>query len=864
MRKALFTFVFLASLFSYSNILGQEMKISNKENDALDKREEYLKFLKAYMPLSDIADYDEAFFLKQVDYAIKARDYFSWGKQIPEDIFKHFVLVYRVNNENLDNAREEFFNEIKDRIKSLSMYDAALEVNHWAHQYVNYKASDGRTSSALATKRTSFGRCGEESTFVVTALRSVGIPARQCYTPRWAHTDDNHAWVEVWIDGLWYYLGACEPEPQLNVAWFDAPVKRAMMVHTTVFGSDYKGMEEINLKTDLYSKINLLGNYTTTKKIYVKVVDNKDMPVEDADVDFGLYNYAEFYPISRAKTDKNGMASLTTGLGDLMIWANKSENYAYGKINSRQKDTIFLTLKENTNKEYEELLVIVPPLQRAIKHLDEEKVKENNKRLVLEDSIRNAYIATFPNEEQIVEFYKKLPLFDSLEVRNIIKNSWGNYSDIENFLLENKDDTLAIEILKVIYEKDLRDTPKEVLQSHLNIFKKTKQNTLLSKDEIEKYILNPRIQLELLTSWREYIYNNRVSLFGKGDSFPDVKEIISWIENNIRLNLTDNYYGCAISPKGVIELKESDKLSREILFVALARTFFIASKYDWATKKAQYLENGIWIDAFKSDENVLDNEYAAKNKATLNVHNDISKNLIKPQYYTHFTIARFINGKFITLDYEYDPKFDSFPEKLQLPAGYYRLLTGNRSEDGSVYIKTNYFYLKPNTTSDIFVSLREIPKNDVSFGEVSLKKEKIKLIDNKKYSLDKLSDNKGMVIVFMEPQREPTIHIMADIPLFKEEFDQWGGNILFVVPEKKLSSDFSPTKYKNLPKNSLFAIDGNEKLLKTFSKATNKNLENDFPLILLIDKNGKIVFLSQGYIIGIGEKLIKAIYNINK
>ena len=60
------------------------------------------------------------------------------------------------------------------------------------------------------------GRCGEESTLAVSAMRSVGIPARQCYVPRWAHCDDNHAWVEVWADGDWHYLGACEPEPVLD------------------------------------------------------------------------------------------------------------------------------------------------------------------------------------------------------------------------------------------------------------------------------------------------------------------------------------------------------------------------------------------------------------------------------------------------------------------------------------------------------------------------------------------------------------------------------------------------------------------------------------------------------------------------
>ena len=192
------------------------MGIFERENVTTEESEA-LQFLFAYMPLSDLADYDGEFFLKQVRTALAARNHFAWGKTIPEDVFRHYVLAYRVNNENLDSARWVFYQELKPRVEGLSMYDAALEVNHWCHEKVAYRASDARTSSPLASVKTALGRCGEESTFTVTALRAVGIPARQCYTPRWAHTDDNHAWVEVWIDGKWYFLGACEPDPELNM-----------------------------------------------------------------------------------------------------------------------------------------------------------------------------------------------------------------------------------------------------------------------------------------------------------------------------------------------------------------------------------------------------------------------------------------------------------------------------------------------------------------------------------------------------------------------------------------------------------------------------------------------------------------------
>ncbi|MDR0844819.1 MAG: transglutaminase-like domain-containing protein, partial [Tannerella sp.] len=218
--------------------------VFTKEKLSLEQTEA-LEFLYAYMPLGDLADKDGSYYLDQVTVALKARDYFPWGKTIPEEIFRHFVLPYRVNNENLDAARSVFFDELKDRVKNLSLEDAVLEVNHWCHEKVTYRGTDMRTSGPLALVRTSWGRCGEESTLTTVALRAVGIPARQCYTPRWAHTESNHAWVEIWVDGTWRFIGACEPEAEFNVAWFVGPAKRAMMVQTNVFGL-YEGPEDKN------------------------------------------------------------------------------------------------------------------------------------------------------------------------------------------------------------------------------------------------------------------------------------------------------------------------------------------------------------------------------------------------------------------------------------------------------------------------------------------------------------------------------------------------------------------------------------------------------------------------------------------
>ncbi len=318
----------------------------NLLNEPLTRQErKALKFLYKYMPLNDRAEHTNEYFIGAVRQAFRAKE-MPWGKQIPNDLFRHYVLPPRVNNEYLDNARDVFYRELYPRVKDLSMYDAVLEVNHWCREKVVYQPTDGRTSPPVQVVARGYGRCGEESVVAVAALRSIGIPARQVYVPRWAHTDDNHAWVEVWVDGRWYYMGACEPEPELNRGWFTGAASRAMMVNTWVYGHPKTGRgtgnvpgtatatataiataiatgirNEVVSQDVCYTEVSTTAQYAPVKEAIVKVIDGSGKPVKGARVSFGLYNYAEFYPLARQITDRKGLARLTTGLGTLFIEA---------------------------------------------------------------------------------------------------------------------------------------------------------------------------------------------------------------------------------------------------------------------------------------------------------------------------------------------------------------------------------------------------------------------------------------------------------------------------------------------------------------------------------------------------------------
>ena len=820
-----------------------EPLLSVFEDESTTQEEtEALQFLYAYMPLSDLADYDGSFFLKQVRLSLSARDEFPWGKTIPEEIFRHFVLVYRVNNENLDNAREVFFNELRPRLKGLSMYDAALEVNHWCHEKVAYRASDGRTSSPLATVRTALGRCGEESTFTVTALRAVGIPARQCYTPRWAHTDDNHAWVEVWVDGKWYFLGAGEPDPELNMGWFAIPSTRTMMVHSNAFGK-YNGTEEVTHKTDLFSRVNMLPNYTETKKITIKVIDENGKPVEGAKVKFKLYNYSEYYPIAMQETGTNGTAQVTTGYGDLLIWACKDGKYGYQLMDIRKTDQLTVKLERTAGAEYAEDLTVVPPVgKHDVVTATPEKAAANARRLQYEDSVRNAYIATFKTEKDTAEFHNDH--LTSEQLGTFLKKCEGNYEELRKFLEFNKEKREGLflyEFLNSLSDKDLRDFNATILQKHTVTY-------ISSRYPFEVYlkgIISPRISNEGIRAWRTPLRKNMMSEL-KGST--GYETVMAWIKSNVTIDNEGNYFNCPISPMGVYELRRADRHSRDIFFVACCRALDIPAYMDNAT-------GDLWAwDGNKWQLVTFDEKKAAPATGQLTIDYQGNGEL-KPKYWTNFSIARFEDGDFVTFDYEDDPRVENFPFTLTLEAGYYLLSTGNRYSDGTALSHLEFFNIEPNHEVKKQLVIRELVKRTENYGKIRTDYKIV--VNGKKTAVKEVMGNKQTLVCFIDPTREPTKHLLKDIASMRNEFEKWGHPILIVIPEGKAAPDFN-FKAWGLPKQSILMQDKGNQWFKDIITSADLYFRDDYPMVFLINPDGTIVFKSEGYRIGTGELILKS------
>ncbi len=811
---------------------------------------EAMEFLYAYMPLSDLADYEPSFYLATVRMAFAARNEMPWGKDIPEDVFRHFVLVYRVNNENLDTARMVFYRELKDRVKNMTMEEAALEVNHWCHEYVAYRASDSRTSAPLATMRTSLGRCGEESTFTVTALRAVGIPARQCYTPRWAHCDDNHAWVEVYVDGEWKFLGACEPDPRLNMGWFSVPSTRCMMVHTKAFGK-YKGDEEVVKRTGLYSELNLLSHYAPTRRVTVTVKDESGKFLQGAEVKFKLYNYAEYYTLATMNTDKDGKASLTTGLGDLLIWATDGDRYTFEKLDVRQDSTMTLTIPNNSTSHLSPLTFeMVPPVAGEPKVIaTEEETAANAKRLAYEDSLRNAHTATFPTKDNYKLFMKPNPNLTDEQAWEIIHKSEGNYAEIIKFLDNHAEENSAIagetkatciscsddfiiswnafyDYLCSFSDKDLRDITAEVLEAHWVV--PPMHPTANEYGPYRKGGLPARISNEMVRPYRE-----ELACF-KGMAAEEIRQ---WVMDSITIDDSSNYYNCPISPVGVYKLRRADSHSRDIFFVAVCRAAGVPTYLDNATNNIYTWDKTGWhITSFSRITSATRNA-----RITLTYR---GKEPANPVYWPHFTLAKLENGDLRTFDFEDDPRMAKFPATIELEPGIYCLSTGNRYPDGAVRSRMEFFELKAGEKVTKEIVILPLDAQTSSSAKID---SHLELFDG--IELWDYAGNTGMLYINLGDYGEPSKHLVVELKQQQKEMKRWGGMTFMVGPARVKMTDW---KLANTD------IAYNKGILEQRILEATKNTAVQYPLVALIDKEGHILYHSQGYKIGVIEQILKA------
>ena len=816
------------------------------------ERLEAMKFLYAYLPLADIASYTPEFFLVNVDASLKAREEMPWGNQVPDREFLHFVLPLRVNNEMLDGSRTIFFDELKDRVKGMSIEDAILEVNHWCHEKATYQPSDGRTSNPLSTVSQAIGRCGEESTFTVAALRAVGIPARQVYTPRWAHTDDNHAWVEAWANGKWYFLGACEPEPILNLAWFNQPASRGMLMNTTVFGK-YDGPEEKIKETDLTTVINVTPNYAPTERLVVRVTDTDGKPVKGADVSFCLYNYADFYPAVTRKTDSEGMAEMICGLGDMVVWGVDKGRFGFVKGSPEEGKVWELVLDKDKNFTGDFEIDIVPPQpSHTLPVVTPEMVKANADRLAYEDSLRKAYTSTFVDADLAAQIAASHG-WDKDRTTAVLTKSRGNHATILAFLESLSPEQLetGFALLENVNEKDLRDIRAEVLADNISNFAAEGNGTNY------RYLLNPRVELEPLVPYKSYL-GTRIDPKLQQEVAANPEVWVKWVKENIELDTVWNPQKIHINPIAVWNQKKSDARSRNIFFVASLRSMGVPARIDQMTGKTQYYANDGWVDV-----NFTELKRTAPRTGKINLtYEPANANIKKPIYYSHFAVHKITDGMPRQLEFDDGMDLQEISEKLVIDEGQYMTLTGQRLSDGSVLVKGHIFPVCEGDVHDKELVFRKDDEKVSVIGSLNAENLYHDLESDTDKSILSTTGRGNYILGIIRSNNEPSAHALNDISLLKDEFENLAEKVVILFSDEDQARRFEKDRFANLPSTLIFGIDNTERIIEELADSLNLP-DRSLPIFVIADSFNRVMFVSQGYTIGLGDKLLEVLTKIN-
>lgn len=822
-----------------------------------------MKYLYVTAPYSDLVNYSFEEIQDFASHGLFLYNTLERVKELPEEMFLNYILDHRVNEEEVLPCRSFFWNELKDRIEGKNAKDAAIEVNYWCAEEATYHSGDDRTLPALTVYRRGYGRCGEESVFLVNALRSVGIPARQVYVPRWSHCDDNHAWVELWCDGKWYFTGACEPLMILNKGWFTNASSRAMMVHSRLFDLFPAEGEDVIGKEGAAVMLNQTARYAKVKTVSVKVTDKEGAAVKGAQVQFLVLNMGEYFPIAKAETDEKGIVSLVTGFGSVRILAflPGMEGFAQTDLDTRAQDEISLTLTGETVKGEDWRAVdVIAPVDTPVN-------------------------PDMPTPEQKAEGTRRLN--EANKIRKEKKENWVN-PELTAFLAGEDEKELRQAMVDVLYEKDHTDCVCSVLEEHLEYGKQYAKefkmksgtgkcgkkemngagcftqgaenaNAECSNYKAEKsaaytrvtgaesgynlyinFILNPRVEDELLRPYRKGI----LSFFTeeqKAAFRANPAEIWNYIQahitaypDNERETVMETPYECLVSGIGT-------ERSQKVLFVAIARTLGIPARLNPDNKVMEYWVNRQFVPVLKQQEG---GAVLTLKKETDDVWN----------YYQNWTMGRLVGNEYVSLNLT-GRSWNGDTLELALIPGTYRIITTNRLPNGNQFAWEKTFTIEEGGQREETLRLREAQLGDM-LERISLPEFEVKDSAGNTVNCAELTKGGKKILMWLEESREPTEHILNEMLEHAEKFHEFENSVSFLIRTQEAKLDPLLAKVLKRFQNVSIYYNSFEENIELLGRRMYVDPDK-LPLILVTNGESVGIYATSGYNVGTGDMLIR-------
>ena len=781
------------------------------------ERRTAMEFLRTHLPASDLDSYPFALFLQFADHALFLRENAPWCRALDEEIFLHYVLFPRVNDEDLSFHRQIFYDALRPRVCGLPSVEAVvLEVNRWCHETACYEWTDERTASPLTVYRSGSGRCGEESAFLVSALRSVGVPARQVYVPRWSHCDDNHAWVEALCGNAWRFLGACEPEPVLDRGWFNAVASRAVLVRSRLFGAGRSPLHGQPIGQDgIVTYYNQTARYAPAwSRVFRARTDGK--PAAGAVFQLQILNEASFHTVAVLTADKNGEARAGLGLGTVHVLAVLGDRRGEGDCQGAEI-TLELVPAGGDDADWTDFdfhAASAAPVNFSPLDNPQRTFRADTRQKG--DALRRERTAAFCRPDP-----------DHPQWLDLLRAARGNVGEILAFLRGGNAPGRE-RLLCTLLPKDLRDTGWATLEDH---FAHLPPRGNQPEDIYWNYIACPRIAGEKITPWRRAL---KSWLSGWTGSPALLWTYINELIVTEREGLGPNLFR---PPELTVEAGRSDAHSKRILYVASLRALGIPARLRLLDGAPEYWENGAFRTVFPEES------------GTLRLICSTASG-----YRREWSLSRRARGGWRLMDLS-EERWEGGRLIADLPAGCYRLITSVRLPGGDQLAARRDFTLQPGEDRTIPLRLREYALEDALFRQ-PMPPVSAATPDGAKVPDIFQLDGRPSLLLWLEEGAEPTEHLLLELANRRRELQALPLNVVFLVR--------GPDSLEQRTLNAVLSQwDGVRVLYDDWAfdlEDTARRLARDPdtpPLTVLCDGQGSAVYADSGYRVGVAEIILR-------
>ena len=791
-----------------------------QENKLLDK---IMAYYQSGMVYCDKADIGKDVLMGFAEHSCFLRNEVEWCKKLPEDIFLEYVAAYRVNNERIDDCRRFFYDMVMPLVEGLPLEEAVQKINFWSQTKATYHKADPRTANAVTVYKSGFGRCGEESTFLVTVLRSLGIASRQVYVPSWSHCDDNHAWVEVYFDGVWKYLGACEPEDVLNRGWFDLPASRAMLVVARCFGELLSRDDNVIVQNDSFAYRNSLEHYAKTARLTVTVTDPDGSLLKNTTLRMDVVNYSYYRPLANVKTDEDGGFFIRLGLGSVRLSCVWKGKLIYSLITVKEDAALQITLQEIVPDTWFSYTFYAP-------EGDPTKVEVPKTPALLEEQER----AKEEREARLASYFDPKRAAAFPEAAEILRTAAGNFDEIIAFL-EKDDNPYRLKMLKALAVKDYYEVKAELLEDHFVHGMRYVGQDGIPDDIFVKYLLNARLELEELSVWRNELEEKFAD---RKERFVQNPETI-WEEvcAGLEVPVGDAYDTLRLTPLKVLETGRGSNFDKKNLFLAIARTFGIPARLNRMTKDPEYYRDGKFRAAYRKE---------GQEQALLVLESGSGADLHNRD---DFTLSCWDGNRYVPLTL-YGVPWQDGKFTLEVGTGDYQIVLSTRLQNGCQNVKELFFTLGKEGKHIVFEKPAgdEIEKKAVGLPQITLKP------GNGTETFKALQNGKKAVCIWIREGEEPTEHVLnelwdrvEDVRLHKEQ-------IFLVTTRQPIPFGTLERLLKGVEGLALYEADS---FADAEAVAAAMDVEGGkYPLAIAADENGNGVFAACGYNVGTVAQLL--------